>query len=47
MLAARSLAQGVTLRNEMPWMQVMIVMLSRTAVAPAGLRANKPQGENA
>lgn len=45
--AARPLAQGVTLRNEMPWMQVMMVMLSRTAVAPAGLRANKPQGEYA
>lgn len=30
----RPLAQGVTLRNEMPWMQVMMVMIGRVAVAP-------------
>ena len=41
----RPLAQGVTLRNDMPWLQVVMVMLSRTAVAPAGLRAIKPPGE--
>lgn len=34
--AVRGPAQGVTLRNEMPWLQVMMVMLSRVAVTPAG-----------
>lgn len=45
-LTVRPLAQGVTLRNEMPWMQVMMVMISRVAVAPvdAGAAA-KPAGE--
>jgi hypothetical protein len=37
--ALRPLAQGVTLRNEMPFFQVMMVMISRVAVAPADARA--------
>lgn len=40
-LAVRPLAQGVTLRNEMPWMQVMMVMISRVAVAPAVATADR------
>jgi hypothetical protein len=44
----RPLAQGVTLRNEMPWMQVMMVMISRVAVAPADAgAAAKAAGEYA
>ena len=38
-VAVRGPSQGVTLRNEMPWMQVMMVMISRVAVAPADARA--------
>lgn len=34
--AVRPLSQGVMLRNEMPWFQVMMVMISRVAVSPAG-----------
>ena len=46
--AVRPLAQGVTLRNEMPWFQVMMVMLSRAAVMPdGGYVAAKPPGEYA
>ncbi len=37
--SVRPLAQGVTLRNEMPWFQVMMVMISRVAVAPADAKA--------
>ncbi len=37
--ALRPLAQGVTLRNEMPFFQVMMVMISRVAVTPADTRA--------
>jgi hypothetical protein len=44
----RPLAQGVTLRNEMPWLQVMMVMIARTAVTSADARAaTKPAGEYA
>jgi hypothetical protein len=35
----KPLAQGVTLRNEMPFFKVMMVMVSRVAVAPADARA--------
>jgi hypothetical protein len=35
----KPMAQGVTLRNEMPFFQVMMVMISRVAVAPADARA--------
>jgi len=38
-MAVRPLAQGVTLRNEMPWFQVVMVMIARVAVAPADARA--------
>lgn len=38
-VAVRGPSQGVTLRNEMPWMQVMMVMISRVAVAPADAHA--------
>ena len=43
------LAQGVTLRNEMPWFQVMMVMIHRVAVAPADPKAaaGKAAGEYA
>lgn len=41
--AARPLAQGVTLRNEMPWFQVMMVMISRVVVSAADAR----QGQRA
>ncbi|TXH65950.1 MAG: hypothetical protein E6Q88_13020 [Lysobacteraceae bacterium] len=45
-LAVRPLAQGVTLRNEMPWLQVMMVMISRVAVTAAdGRAASKATGE--
>ncbi len=37
--ALRPLAQGVTLRNEMPFFQVMMVMISRVAVTSADTRA--------
>lgn len=44
----RPFAQGVTLRNEMPWMMVMMVMIARVAVAPADARAaGKAAGEYA
>lgn len=44
----RPLAQGVTLRNEMPWFQVLMVMLSRAVVVPeGGYVAAKPVGEYA
>jgi len=33
----RPLAQGIKLHNEMPWMQVVVVMISRVAVTPADL----------
>lgn len=47
-LSVRPLAQGVMLRNEMPWLQVMTVMLARTAVASIDARvAAKPAGEYA
>lgn len=46
--AARPQAQGVTLRNEMPWFQVMMVMISRVAVtAPGAAGARKAAGEYA
>lgn len=46
--AAKPQAQGVTLRNEMPFFQVLMVMLSRAVVAPAGgYVAAKPPGEYA
>jgi hypothetical protein len=45
---ARPLAQGVTLRNEMPFFQVMMVMISRVAVTPADAReATQAAGEYA
>ena len=40
--SVRGPAQGVTLRNEMPWMQVMMVMISRVVVTPADVRATTP-----
>ena len=44
----RPLAQGVNLRNEMPWLQVMMVMLSRAVVVPeGGYVAAKPMGDYA
>jgi Aspartyl/Asparaginyl beta-hydroxylase len=44
----RPLAQGVTLRNEMPWFQVLMVMIGRVAVAPADAgTAAKSAGEYA
>lgn len=47
-LTVRGLAQGVMLRNEMPWLQVMTVMLARVAVTPADARtAPKAAGEYA
>ena len=49
--SVRGPAQGVTLRNEMPWMQVMMVMISRVAVAPVApvdpRAAGKAAGEYA
>lgn len=38
-VSVRGPGQGVILRNEMPWFQVMMVMISRVAVAPADARA--------
>jgi hypothetical protein len=44
----RPLAQGVTLRNEMPWFQVLMVMISRVVVAPTDAHAaGKAAGEYA
>lgn len=47
-VGVRPLAQGVILRNEMPWFQVLLVMVSRVAVAPAdAAAAGKAAGEYA
>ena len=47
-VSVRGPGQGVTLRNEMPWFQVMMVMVSRVAVAPADAgAAGKAAGEYA
>ncbi|MEQ1512068.1 MAG: aspartyl/asparaginyl beta-hydroxylase domain-containing protein [Lysobacteraceae bacterium] len=47
-MSVRGPSQGVTLRNEMPWFQVMMVMISRVAVAPADARvAGRAAGEYA
>jgi hypothetical protein len=44
-MGLKPLAQGVTLRNEMPFFQVLMVMLARAVVAPAGgYVAAKPSG---
>ncbi len=41
----RPLAQGVTLRNEMPWFQVLMVMIGRVAVAPVdAVPVERPSG---
>jgi Aspartyl/Asparaginyl beta-hydroxylase len=34
---ARPLAQGLTLHNDMPWLQVLVVMIARVAVSSTGL----------
>ena len=46
-LAAHPIAQGVVLRNEIPWSQAMTVMLSRIVVAPVDGVAAGPSGEYA